>query len=104
MALVKACDLTDLSDDEIYKAELDGAPPIAIYLIDGEVFATHDTCTHGEASLSEDGYIEDGTVVCSWHEGAFDIRTGQACRLPCMDPLRKFVVQVIDGEVFVDLD
>lgn len=101
MRRVKACDLADLEADEILKVEIDGEPPIAMYLVDDEVFATHDTCTHGEASLSEDGYIEDGKVICSWHEGGFDIRTGLPCRLPCMDPIRTFVVDVVDGEVFL---
>ncbi|WP_157219192.1 non-heme iron oxygenase ferredoxin subunit [Flavisphingomonas formosensis] len=103
MALIKACDLADLEEGEILKADLEGQPSIALYRIDGEVFATHDTCTHGEASLSEDGYIEDGQVICSWHDGAFDIRTGQPCRLPCMDPILTFPIEIRDGEVFIDL-
>ncbi|WP_068076758.1 non-heme iron oxygenase ferredoxin subunit [Novosphingobium lentum] len=103
MGLVKACDLSDLEDGEIFKAEIEGQPPLAIYLVDDEVFATSDTCTHGEASLADDGFIEDGQVVCSWHDGAFDIRSGEACRLPCMDPLRIFPIEVRDGEVFVEL-
>ena len=103
MALVKACDLSDLEDGEIFKAELADSDALAIYLVDGEIFATADMCTHEDASLSEDGYIEDCKVICSWHDGAFDLRTGEACRLPCMDAIRTFPIQIVDGEVFVEL-
>ena len=72
MGLIKACDMSDLEDGEIFKAEIEGEGALAIYLVDEEVFATADICTHGEASLSDDGYIEDGDVICSWHDGAFD--------------------------------
>ncbi len=103
MALVKACRLSDLEDGEIFKAEVADHAPLAIYLIGDDVFATADVCTHGEASLSEDGYIEDGQVICSWHDGAFDIRSGQPCRLPCMDPLAIYPIRIENDEVFVDL-
>ena len=104
MGFVKACDKSDLDEEEIFRAEFEERDPVAIYLVDGEVFATSDTCTHGEASLSEDGYVEDGQVICSWHDGAFDIKSGEACRTPCFDPLKTYPIEIRDGEVFVDLD
>jgi nitrite reductase/ring-hydroxylating ferredoxin subunit len=102
MGLVRACAFSELEDGEIAKADIDGEA-LAIYRIGDEVFATADICTHGEASLSEDGYIEDGKVICSWHDGAFDIRTGEACRVPCMDPLQAYPIVIRDGEVFVEI-
>jgi nitrite reductase/ring-hydroxylating ferredoxin subunit len=102
MGLVRACAFSELEDGEITKADVAGAP-LAIYRIGDAVFATADICTHGEASLSEDGYIEDGKVICSWHDGAFDIRTGEACRVPCMDPLQTWPIVIRDGEVFVEV-
>lgn len=103
MGLVKACDYSDLEDGEIFKAEIDDVGALAIYMVGDEVFATSDICTHGEASLSEDGYIEDCQVICSWHDGAFNLRTGDACRLPCMDPIQTYPITIEDGEVFVDI-
>lgn len=103
MALVRACALSQLEDGEILKAEIEGVGALAIYCLGNEVFATADICTHGEASLSEDGYIEDGKVICSWHDGAFDIRTGAPCRMPCMDPVRSYPVTIEGDEVFVEV-
>lgn len=103
MDFVKACNVSDLEDDEIFLVEIDGQESMAFYIVNGEVFATSDTCTHGEASLSEDGYMEDGKVVCSWHDGAFDVRTGEACRHPCFDPIRTYRTEVRGDEVFVEV-
>ena len=101
MSLAKACMLSDLEEGEIFQAEVDGAGKIALYMVGDEVFATSDTCSHGEASLSEDGYVEDFTVTCSWHDGSFDIRTGEPTALPCMVAIKTFPVTVTDDEVFV---
>jgi len=99
--LVKACELSDLEEGEIFLAEVDGAGKLAIYKIGDAVFATDDTCTHGQASFAEDGYIEDFTVTCSWHDGAFDVRTGEPTALPCMVPLKTWDVVVQDEDVMI---
>lgn len=103
MGLVRACAFSELEDGEILKAELDGVETLAIYRLGDEVFATANVCTHGDASLADDGYIEGDQVICSWHDGAFDIRTGEACRMPCLDPLRSYPITVRDGEVFIEV-
>ena len=37
------------------------------------------------------------------HNGKFDIRTGEACALPCTEALRMFPVTVAGAEVFIDV-
>jgi nitrite reductase (NADH) small subunit len=54
-----------------------GSCPIALFLVDGEVFAMDDTCTHQERSLSK-GTLLAGQVICPGHQWKFDPRTGQA--------------------------
>ena len=103
MGLVKACEMSDLEDGEIFKAEIDGVGPVAIYRVGDELFATCDTCTHGQASLSEDGYVEDCKVICSWHDGAFDLRTGEPAALPCMVAIQTYQVSVEGDEVFLEI-
>jgi nitrite reductase/ring-hydroxylating ferredoxin subunit len=102
-ALVRVCDLDDLEEGEIFKADLAGAGPLAVYRVGDDVFVSSDTCTHGEASLSEDGFVEGYTVTCSWHDGTFDIRTGEPTSLPCMVALKTFAVTVRDEQVFISL-
>jgi nitrite reductase (NADH) small subunit len=54
-----------------------GGCPIALFLVDDEVFAIDDICGHKERSLSK-GTLLDGRVVCPGHQWKFDPRTGQA--------------------------
>ncbi len=44
---------SELKENKVLQVELTGRPPIALYNLGGQVFATDDTCTHGNASLSE---------------------------------------------------
>lgn len=49
---------------------------VAIFRIEGKLYAIQDKCPHMAASLA-DGPVEDGRfVVCHMHGWKFDIRTG----------------------------
>ncbi|WP_217544830.1 non-heme iron oxygenase ferredoxin subunit [Streptomyces sp. GbtcB6] len=76
-------------------------PPVAVFDIDGELYAVSDTCTHGESSLSE-GYVEpDGRVECVAHMAEFSVKTGEALTLPATDDLQTYAVKVEDGMILV---
>jgi nitrite reductase/ring-hydroxylating ferredoxin subunit len=89
-------------DNEIRRVEIMGRAPIALYRVDGQFYATDDTCTHGEASLA-DGFLDDFSVVCPFHSGSFDVRTGRPTSPPCYEPLASYRVIVDNDVVFVEL-
>ena len=91
----------DVWEGAITAATLPGGEKLALFQVDGEFFATADTCTHGAASLSEDGQIEGHRIECLWHNGAFDVRTGEACAMPCEHALQTWPVRVVEGQVCV---
>lgn len=99
--LVPLCPADDVWEGAILQASLPDGHKLALYRIGDECFATDDTCTHGAASLSEDGTVDGGQVECTWHNGRFDIRTGAACAMPCDAPLRTWPLQIVDGQVCV---
>ncbi|QBR01364.1 non-heme iron oxygenase ferredoxin subunit [Paraburkholderia pallida] len=101
MALVFAANLSELVEDEPLPVKL-GEEHIALYLLDGEVRATHNVCTHQFALLS-DGYTEDGCIECPLHQGKFDIRTGAAVCAPVTQPIRVYPVHVEGDAIMVDL-
>ncbi len=68
--------LGDLKEGEAFPAKL-GETPIALYLIDGEVHAIDDVCTHEFALLSQ-GFVEDGAIECPLHQGRFTSGRGDA--------------------------
>ena len=64
-----------------------GDRTLAVFNIEGEFFVTDDLCTHGPGSLSE-GYIDGDVVECNFHNGQFNIKTGEVVSPPCMIPAR----------------
>ena len=75
---------------------------LAVFNVDGEFYVTDDTCTHGPGSLSE-GYITDDVVECDFHNGAFNIKTGEVVAPPCIVPLKTYPAIVEDGSVFIEV-
>lgn len=96
-------DANDVKPDCGTRVDLPDHPPLAVFRLGDEIFATDDTCTHGAASLSE-GDICDGQVECPFHGGAFDIRTGEATALPCTKSLRVYPITIENGRVYARLD
>jgi nitrite reductase (NADH) small subunit/3-phenylpropionate/trans-cinnamate dioxygenase ferredoxin subunit len=48
---------------------------IALFRVNGSLFAIDDCCPHMGASLSG-GYVEDGIVTCPWHAWRFRLSDG----------------------------
>jgi nitrite reductase/ring-hydroxylating ferredoxin subunit len=90
-----------LPEGEMRLARLPCGRAVALYRVEGVVYATDDTCTHGAASLTDEGMLIEHKIVCGWHGGAFDVRTGEALDLPCMDPIRTYEVVERDGDLFI---
>jgi naphthalene 1,2-dioxygenase ferredoxin component len=77
-----------------------GTEPVCLYNIAGTIYATHDTCTHGQASLA-DGFIEGNNIECPLHQGLFDIPSGKAVGVPCKVDIKIYAVKKEDGAVYV---
>ena len=76
---------------------------IALYNAGGEIFATDNICTHGQARLCE-GFLEGHEIECPLHQGRFDVRTGQPTCAPVTEAIRRYPVRVDGGRVFLALD
>jgi p-cumate 2,3-dioxygenase ferredoxin subunit len=98
---VRVCSVGEVADGEIKGADLPDGQRIALYKVGDTIYATADTCTHGEASLSEEGLLSGKIVECTWHFGTFDVTTGAALTSPCTVALKTFPVEVVDGDVYV---
>lgn len=75
---------------------------IALYNLDGEIYATSPSCTHVEADLS-DGFIEDDEIVCPLHFASFNIRTGESSGPPATGDLTTYPVRVTEGTIEVEI-
>jgi len=79
-----------------------GGLTLAVYQVDGEFFVTDDDCTHGPGSLSE-GYLDGHIIECDFHNGAFDIRTGEVVAPPCMVSLKTYKTFTENGRVIIEV-
>ncbi len=80
-----------------------GDMSIALYEVEGELYATDDVCTHAEASLSE-GFQEGDTIECPMHSGCFNIRTGEAIGPPVTVDIKCYQVRLEGDDVLVRVD
>jgi len=96
---VHVADLKDVARRKRKQVEVGGCP-IALFLVDDEVFAVDDTCIHQEKSLSK-GTLLNGQVICPGHQWRFDPRTGEPQDQD--GKLATYAVQVTEeGAVLVD--
>lgn len=102
LKLLAICPATDLLEGEIRGAQLPDGTRIALYNLRGAYYASNDTCTHENASLSDEGMIDGDLVVCGWHFCGFDIVTGAATASPCSEPLQTYPVKLIDEVLHVE--
>ena len=79
-----------------------GARGVALYNVDGVFYATQDFCRHKGGSLGK-GTLEGSVVRCPLHGWKFNVTSGDCLTHPHCKRLQLFVVEVVDGEVVVEL-
>ena len=104
MAEIRLCAVDEVEVDQPLQVALDGRDPVAVFKVDDGIYVTDDFCTHGRASLSDEGDLDGFVITCSWHDGAFDIRTGAILARPCTEPLKVYPVRIADGEIYVTVE
>lgn len=75
---------------------------IALFKQDDQIYALDNVCSHEYSELSE-GMILDGSVYCPKHGSRFEIATGKVLDLPATSNVKRYPVNVKDGEIFVQL-
>tara|TARA_R110000787_G_scaffold235621_10_gene342400 strand:- start:362 stop:673 length:312 start_codon:yes stop_codon:yes gene_type:complete len=93
---VRLCRAEEVAAGEMLQIDVADAPPLAVFNVDGDYYATSNICTHNVAMLT-DGYFEEETVECPLHGGCFNVKTGEATSFPCEKPLQTYAV-IRDGD------
>jgi 3-phenylpropionate/trans-cinnamate dioxygenase ferredoxin component len=94
--------MSQLREEEAFPAKL-GDVPIALYRLDGQIYALDDICTHEYALLSH-GFIEGRAIECPLHQAKFDIPTGKCVAPPATLDLNRYAVRVEDGDIYVSVE
>jgi 3-phenylpropionate/trans-cinnamate dioxygenase ferredoxin subunit len=75
---------------------------IALFRIDGRIYAIADGCPHAGASLAT-GKLDGTTVSCRAHGLRFDLASGRQCGVALGLQARRYAVREADGRIEVDL-
>jgi len=76
-----------------------GGRAVALYNVDGTVYATANSCLHRGGPLGQ-GTLDGHTVMCPWHAWTWDVRTGENTANPSLC-IPIYEVKVEEGEVLV---
>ncbi len=98
---IQVCSIGDVAPGAVIKVETTGLT-LAVFNLDGQYYVTDDHCTHGPGSLSE-GCIDGDNIECNFHQGVFNIKTGEVVGPPCMIPVKTYKTVVEDGAVYVEV-
>ncbi|MDF1635389.1 non-heme iron oxygenase ferredoxin subunit [Mycoplana sp. MJR14] len=98
---IRLCSTDDVDWDSAIRVE-EGDLILAVFNVNGVFYVTDDLCTHGPGSLSE-GYLDGHTIECDFHNGAFDVRTGEVVTPPCMVPVKTYKVSIEDNSVLIEV-
>ena len=72
---VKVASLSEVVPGSAKAVEV-GDKTIALFNVDGTVFALDNTCLHQGGPLGE-GMLEGDVVTCPWHMWEYNVRTGE---------------------------
>jgi naphthalene 1,2-dioxygenase system ferredoxin subunit len=92
----------DVPQDDVIGVAVSGRE-IALYGVDGEVYATDNICTHGHARLCE-GFLDGHEIECPLHQGKFDVRNGTPTCAPATEAIRSYPVKIEAGRVWLAVD
>ena len=100
LSRIQVCGVGDVAPGEALRVETAGLT-LAVFNLDGAFYVTDDHCTHGPGSLSE-GCIDGDNIECNFHQGVFNIKTGEVVQPPCMIPVKTYRTVVADGVVYIE--
>ena len=78
-----------------------GGKTIVVYNVEGEFYATTNTCAHQGGPLGE-GLVDGKVVTCPWHAWQYDVSTGESQ----FDPSVKidcYPVRLEGDDIFVEV-
>lgn len=85
-AFVKVATLAEVPLGKTKSVEVKGGV-IALYNVDGTIYATANTCPHRGGPLGE-GDLDEAVITCPWHSFQFEVSSGkcltnQGLSIPC---------------------
>ena len=97
---VKVANLSDLGPGSSMTVEANGKA-VALFNVDGTVYALDNTCLHRGGPLGE-GFLEGDVVACPWHMWEYNVRTGEKVGDPSLK-VATYPVEVEGNDITVQM-
>ncbi|MGE5325908.1 MAG: Rieske (2Fe-2S) protein [Deltaproteobacteria bacterium] len=95
---VKIANLSEVAPGTAKAVDVNGQL-IALFNVDGAIFALDNTCLHQGGPLGE-GLLEGDVITCPWHMWEYNVRTGEKVGHPELK-VNRYEIQVANGEIKV---
>jgi Na+-transporting NADH:ubiquinone oxidoreductase subunit F len=99
---IVVCRADDLLPGEVVRFDLNHKTYAVYRTVTDGFYATDGFCTHGNAHLAE-GLVIGDLIECAKHNGRFRLRDGMPHRMPVCDRTRTYRVEIVSGNVMIDL-
>jgi nitrite reductase/ring-hydroxylating ferredoxin subunit len=93
--------INDLRPGQCARFQLPDGDELAVYNVDGEFYATENSCPHRGAPLSE-GMLCGHVIECGLHGWQFDVRTGEC--LTVSERIKTYEVKVEQEVLVVEIE
>ena len=93
----KVADAKDLPPGKSLSVEF-GGERVALFNVDGTLYAIGDSCTHVGGPLSQ-GQVSGTSVICPLHGATFDLKTGNATTAPGSGAVKCYPVRAEGDEI-----
>jgi len=74
---------------------------VAVFKVNGEIFAVSNVCPHQQATKIYEGFIENNCVVCPLHGWTFNLKNGKLHN--GSRGLDTYEVKILDGKVYAKI-
>jgi NADPH-dependent 2,4-dienoyl-CoA reductase/sulfur reductase-like enzyme/nitrite reductase/ring-hydroxylating ferredoxin subunit len=100
MALHRVAHFSDVPENKGLEARI-ADTHIVLLRVGDQLRAYQGECPHAGAPLAE-GALCNGRLICPWHKAEFRIEDGALCEPPALDSLKRYPLEVRDGDIWVD--
>ena len=97
--LIRVAKIDELPTGKMRRVTI-GERRILLANVGGHFYATDDTCTHEDASLST-GFLKGEWVKCPLHGSRFNVCTGEVVDEPAEVNLRTYAVRVDGNDIWL---